>query len=781
MNDLQTQNWIEPFNSREIEILSLISDGLSNREISQKLMLSPETVKWYNKQIFSKLGVSSRTQAVNLANKFGLLNGQIPPTSEAGMPTRSNLPAQLTSFVGRSAELAEVKQMLKSSRLVTLTGAGGSGKTRLALQVASSLVEAYRDGVWMVELATISEPALVSNAIAQALKVNPVQEAILADVLERFLARKHLMLLLDNFEHLLEATPMVGRLLAAAPQLTVLATSRERLHLYGEQEYSVQPLRVPEIAHKRTREHLLSNEAIILFLQRARAARPRLEVDDDELQAVARICVRLDGLPLALELAASQVKIIPPSILLQRLEDRLGSLPDGPRDLPERQRTLRRTIEWSENLMSAAEKTVFAQLGVFIGGGTLDAIEHVCGHAITGNMMDLMTSLVDKNFIITRESHDGEVRFLMLETIHEYARWRLLTSGDVEEVHRRHAAFYTDLAVRAGNDFRGARQVYWSNRLRAEQDNLRAVLTWSLGGKENTYGLRLVAALSDYWYYNGFAAEGLHWTELALEKEDEATPSLRAGVLRTAGNLSYNLNDLHKGKEYLHRSLSLYQKIGDKRGAALSSILLSIMGVDMPQEIQQSIGLAQESLVVLRELGDKPGISLALNILGELRRVEGDYESARQYYEACLEIVKETGERQREGIQYHNLGLIATHQNQLQLAEKLMKQALIISIELDNNYLLATAISSLAGPTAKLGYPKRAAQLLGAAYAVMGSLGTNQQPADQVEIDRFTDEVQQALGEEKFSQAWRKGLAMTIQEATDYALSDADEDELPGE
>jgi non-specific serine/threonine protein kinase len=781
MNDLQTQNWIEPFNSREIEILSLISDGLSNREISQKLNLSPETVKWYNKQIFSKLGVNSRTQAVNLANKLGLLKGQIPPTSEAGMPTRSNLPAQLTSFVGRSSELAEVKQMLKSSRLVTLTGAGGSGKTRLALQVASSLVEAYRDGVWMVELATISEPALVSNAIAQALKVKPVQEAILADVLERFLARKHLMLLLDNFEHLLEATPLVGRLLAAAPQLTVLATSRERLHLYGEQEYSVQPLRLPEIADKGTREHLLSNEAIILFLQRARAARPMLEVDEDELQAVARICVRLDGLPLALELAASQVKIIPPSILLQRLEDRLGNLPSGSRDLPERQRTLRRTIEWGENLMSEAEKTVFAQLGVFIGGGTLDAIEQVCSQTIPGNMMDLMTSLVDKNFVITRESHDGEVRFLMLETIHEYAQGRLSMSGNVEEVHRRHATFYTDLAVRAGNEFRGARQIYWTKRLRAEQDNLRAVLTWSLGGKENIYGLRLVAALSDYWYYNGFAAEGLHWTEMALEKTDQATPSLYARVLCTAGSLSYNLNDLNKGKEYLHRSLSLYRKIGDKRGAALSSTLLSVMGVDMPKEIQQSIGLAQESLVVFRELGDKPWISQALNILGELRRVEGDYESARQYYEECLVIVKETGERQREAIQYHNLGLIATHQNHLQLAEKLIKQALRIGIELDNNYLLATGIGALAGPAARLGYPKRAAQLLGASYAAMESLGTNQQPADQVEVDQFTDEVRQALGEEEFSRAWRKGLDMTFQEATDYALSDAAEDELPGE
>ena len=781
MNDLQTQNWIEPFNSREIEILSLISDGLSNREISQKLHLSPETIKWYNKQIFSKLGVNSRTQAVNIANKLGLLNEQIPPKPEGGISTLSNLPAQLTSFIGRTAELGEVKQMLKSSRLVTLTGAGGTGKTRLALHVASSLVEAYRDGVWMVELATISEPMLVANAIAQVLKVTPIREASLADVLERFLARKHLLLLLDNFEHLLEATPLVGRLLAAAPQVSVLATSRERLHLYGEQEYGVQPLRVPEIAQEGTRERLLSNEAIILFLQRARAARPRLEVDDDELQAVARICVRLDGLPLALELAASQVKIIPPSMLLQRLEDRMGSLPVGPRDLPERQRTLRGTIEWSENLMNAAEKTAFAQLGVFIGGGTFEAIEQVCGPAITGNLMDLMTSLVDKNLTITREGLDGEVRFLMLETIHAYARGRLSSRGDVEEVHRRHAAYYTDLAVKASKEFRSARQVYWNNRLRDEQDNLRAVLTWSLGGKENTYGLRLVAALSEYWYYNGFAMEGLRWADMALEKADEATPSLLAGVLCTAGNLTYNLNNLGKGWEYLHQALTLYRKLGDKRGAALSSILLSIVGVGMPKEIEQSIGLAQESLAMFRELDDKQGISLALNILGELMRVKGDYESAGQYYEACLEIVKETGERLREAMQYHNLGVVAIHHNQLQLAEKLIKQALTISVEMDNNYNVATGISALAAPAARLGYPKRAARLLGAAHAAMRSLGVNLQPADQIEVDRFIDEVQQLLNEEDFSQAWQKGLAMTIQEATDYALCDEGQEELPGE
>jgi predicted ATPase/DNA-binding CsgD family transcriptional regulator len=780
MSDLQSQSWIEPFNPREIEILGLISNGLSNREISQKLLISTETVKWYNKQIFSKLGVNSRTQAVNIANRHGLLGEQVPPYFREASSTRSNLPAQLTSFVGRLAEVAEIKQLLRSSRLVTLTGAGGTGKTRLALQVARSLVDAYRDGVWLVELASISDPGLVANAITQVLKLSPTQEASLADVLARSVARKHLMLILDNFEHLLEATPLVSRLLASAPQVTVLATSREKLHLYGEQEYTVQPLKLPDIQGEHPSEQLLSNEAVNLFLQRARAAQPRLGVDEEQVRAIAQICVRLDGLPLALELAASQAKIYPLTVMAQRLEESLGSIPGGPRDLPERQRTLHATIEWSENLLQPEQKIFFARLGIFNGGGTLQAIEQVCASGLVGNTIELLTALIDKNLVIPREERDGEVRFLMLETIHEYARERMSASEDTEELHRLHAAYYTELAEKAGKEYRSSRQVYWNTRLRAEQDNLRAVLSWSLGGKEINYGLRIVSALSVYWYLNGFAAEGLRWANLALTRDEEGSLSLRAGVLCTAGNLAYNLNNLKTGKEYLQGALELYRKLGDEGGAATSSILLSITGVDTPHEIHQSIELALESLAVFRRLGDKPGTALALNILGELCRVEGDYEAAKGYYEACLEIVKETGELLRESMQYHNLGLIATHQNQHQLAEALIKQCLVNSQEIDNNYFLAGGIASLAGPTARLGFPERAARLLGAAHAGMESLGENQQPADQHDIDRFAREIQQELGEEAFRQAWQEGQAMTIEEAIEYALLDDDEDEGSG-
>jgi predicted ATPase/DNA-binding CsgD family transcriptional regulator len=499
MTEKPTQTWIEPLHQREIEILNLISEGLSNLEISQRLNLSSETVKWYNKQMFKKLGVNSRAHAVKIASQQGILRPRDTSPTVEETAVRSNLRAQLTSFIGRQEEVQEIKGLLKTSRLVVLTGAGGTGKTRLALQVAAELAPAYRDGVWLVELATISDPALVANAIAEVLKVNPIGEASPLEILKRFLRRKHLLLLLDNFEHLPEATPLVGELLAAASQLTILATSRERLHVYGEQEYPVYPLRLPDTTHLEPIEKLLTYEAINLFVQRARSIQPKLKFSEKNLPAIVQICLRLDGLPLALELAASQVKTYPPPILAQQLEKSLGTLPDGPRDLPARQRTLRATIEWSENLLGLDEKTLFARLAVFSGGGTLDAIELVCSVGLGEKIIELLSALVEKNLVIPREGQDGELRFTMLETIHDYARKRLIPSDESQEIHRRHAACYTDLAGVAYREFRTFRQVYWFAKLRAEQDNLRATLAWSLGSGDITYPLRLVETLRDQW------------------------------------------------------------------------------------------------------------------------------------------------------------------------------------------------------------------------------------------------------------------------------------------
>jgi predicted ATPase/DNA-binding CsgD family transcriptional regulator len=770
MSDLQAHTWMEPLAAREIQILGLISDGLSNREIAQELYLTLETIKWYNKQIYRKLGVNSRMQAAKLTAEQGLLEQESSAQHEE--ESRSgNLPAQLTSFVGREKEIAEIKELLKANRLVVLTGTGGSGKTRLALQVAADLSDYYRDGAWLVELAPLSDPNLVPGAIAQALKLQSGGDTALTESLKHFFGRKHLLLLLDNFEHLLEASFLVGELLSAAPQLSVLATSRERLHVYGEQEYPVHPLQLPDHQHPEAPEKLLSYEAINLFVQRAQSVQPDLEANENTLPAIKRICTQLDGLPLALELAASQVKIYPPPILAQQLGNRLGALPQGPRDLPFRQRTLHATIEWSENLLKPQERTLFARLAVFSAGATLEAIERICTPGLSEKIIELLSALVEKNLVLTRESPGGELRFSMLETIHDYARQRLAASDDAQEIHKLHAAYYTDLAAIAYREFRTSRHVYWFAKLRAEQENLRAALAWSLGEGDIHFALSLTGSLRDHWLYNGNAAEGYRWCELILEKKVHESPNLLAGVLCTAGTLAYNKGDIQQGEQLLRRSLELYQQSGDESGTAWALILLAISGVGDPEQIDRYLAMAQESLEAFRRLEDRPGMAQAYNILGELARSVGDYDAAQHYYEECLQLVKITGERMREAMQYDNLSLLAYHRGQYQRSLELILRGLLMFRELGANYGLAMALATMAGPISRLGDHEKAARLLGASDAWMLSSGINQQPADQIEVEKFQSAVRQALGEEAFQQAWQAGHEMSIEEALDYALN----------
>jgi non-specific serine/threonine protein kinase len=769
---------MERFSEREIEILRLMTDGLSNREISQRLSISPETVKWYNKQLFSKLGVTSRTRAVAASAEYGLLETAGPSAMHQGTVRRSNLPAQVTSYVGRTREIAEVKQLLKSSRLVVLTGAGGTGKTRLALQVAGELQGHYREGVWLVELASISQPYLVAGAISRVFDLDIPDDASLVDGLRRFLAPKHVLLLLDNFEHLLGAAPIVGELLSAASQLTILATSRERLHVYGEQEYSVQPLRLPGAGPASSVESLIDSEAVDLFIQRARAAQPLLMLDGDQVSAVAQICIRLDGLPLGIELAASQAKLFSPSALAQRLERSLQALPIGPRDVPARQRTLHATIEWSHQLLLEDEQALFARLSVFRGGATLEGIDKVCRQGLQASTIQALTSLVEKNLLLTREPPDTELRFAMLETIREYAADRLLARGEADSTRLRHASYYADLADQAGHEFRGLRNQYWFPRLRSEHQNLQAALDWSLRGTDPGFGLRMAASLLDHWRYNGFAAaEGRRWADLALDRSENAPAEVRADLLRAVGSLSYVLSDLDRAQETLQQAERLYHSVGDEQGAAWCKTELAVTRLQTQDQIQQGLELARESLATFRQLDDRPGTAYALNTLGELARLQGDHPAAKRYYEECLDLVKETGERNREAMQYENLGIIAYHEGEFELAKNLIKQGLTLFRQLGTGYGLATVLGSLAGPVAALGKPRRAARLLGAADTHLESIGVDQQPADQPEIRLFLESVRRALTEEEFQSAWQAGQRMTIQEAVSYALREADESE----
>ncbi|MBM3124819.1 MAG: hypothetical protein FJZ87_07045, partial [Chloroflexi bacterium] len=552
--------WIGKFNRREIEILHLIADGMSNREISQKIFLSLDTVKWYNKQLFAKLGVNNRTQALKIAGRYRLIQSVPDAQGEEKFHLDNSLPAPLTSYVGRRREIEEIRTLLRVNRLVVLTGAGGTGKTRLALETASQLVDTFRDGVRLVDLAPLTKQEQILEALARGLKVTAAGEPALLEIIKKYLSRKHVLLLLDNFEHLLDAAPFVTELLTSAPRLVVLATSRERLRVYGEVEYPVWPLSIPDPNSREQIQKLTDYEAINLFIQRAKAARPELDFDEENISAAARICQRLDGLPLAIELAASQAKLFPLPALARKLEHSMEALPDGPRDVPARQRTLQATIGWSYDLLKTTEKRLFGRMAVFGGSATLEAVERVCGVDLTGKVSDVLFALVNKNLIFTREGKDGELRFWMLETIRDYSGRLLRTSGEYEILRQRLIEYFADLAEKYEKEIHGPRHVYWNARMHAEHNNLTPILESELPDPWPIARLRVIAGLAEHWFINA-RRDNMHWLTPALQLAMDAPVDLRARVLQTAGEIYRYLGDQTRSEELLRSALALFEQI----------------------------------------------------------------------------------------------------------------------------------------------------------------------------------------------------------------------------
>jgi non-specific serine/threonine protein kinase len=765
MDNPNEQLALDPLTERELDILRLIAEGLSNREIAQALIISLSTVKWYNKQIYGKLGVGSRTQAVAQAREQGLLGAQLDAPISAEAPPRHNLPAQVTSFVGREHEIDEVRRLLETARLLTLTGPGGTGKTRLGLQVATEIVENYADGVYFIELASINDPVLVANAIAQVLDVKEKTDETLADSLQHTLSNKHMLLVLDNFEHVLLGTPLVSELLAAAPSLKVLVTSREALRLYGEQEYAVLPLRLPDLQLNEPIDSLTQYEAVTLFVQRAQAIQSDFSLTKDNTPAIAEICVQLDGLPLALELAAAHVRLFTPQVLLEQLENRLGALTGGSRDLPARQRTLRATVDWSYDLLTESEKTMFARLAVFSGGGTLQAIKQVSGQGMPGDGLETLASLASKSLVLKREGLDGEFRFWMLETVREYAKEKLEANGEAKALRQQHAAYYLTLAEQAAPALRQQSQIRWLNRLKLDENNMRAALKWSLSDQSDArIGLRLAGALGEFWSLSNNFTESSEWLALFLARRIEASPLDRAKALNAAGILAYRKGNYEHVQAQCGEALDLFREAGDKSGSALALHFLAHVA-EHQSDYGRATELLEESMSLYDALDDKSGRALSLNCLGDLQRGQGNYDRAAGLLEQALILGRERNDTRMIANAATGLGHAELRLGNNAQAQAYLEEALALGQDLGTDSVIGISMIGLAGVSAAMGQPEWAARLLGAVDALFAASGFSVPPADRADFDHHVTATRAALDEATFEAAWAEGRAMTVQQA----------------
>ena len=560
----------------------------------------------------------------------------------------NNLPIQPTWLVGRQREARAIEDLMLRSevRLVTLTGPGGVGKTRLALQVAADLSEAFTGGVYFVNLASVRDPALVLPAITQTLGLSEIRAYSLLDVLHNALRDRQLLLLLDNFEQVVEAADLLADLLSHCARLKLLVTSRMAIHLRAEHEFAVPPLALPDPRHLADVQANSQFEAVVLFIARAQAVRSTFEVTTANAQAIAEICTRLDGLPLAIELAAARVNVLPPQALLARLSQRLQLLTRGARDAPARQQTLRNTLAWSYELLTKEEQRLFRLLAAFIGGCMLDAVESVMQalDSTSSDVLDTMASLVDKSLLLQVSDEGEEPHFVMLETIREYGLEMLAAQGELERTQQAHAAYFLKLAEQAEPGLEGLEQIRWLKRLERDHDNLHAAIVWLLDQRDTAstveQALRLGSALRHFWIFHGHAAEGLALLERALTTPVSIDPGLRSKALITAGWLENTLANFTKAEAQGHEALTLAREQGDTRGIAAA---LRMLGASVwYRDLSLARTLIEESLAMSRALGDSLAIAQSAYILGLLLTGENG-AAARSLFEESLALYRAIG------------------------------------------------------------------------------------------------------------------------------------------
>lgn len=705
-------------------------------------------------------------------------------------PRRHNLPTPLSTFIGRETEIAEVKKRLLAQRLLTLTGPGGCGKTRLAIRVASDLPTEYADGVWLVEFAPLAEAVLVPQAVASVLGVQEQAGRTLVDALSDHLLHRHTLLVLDNCEHLVVACArLVETLLQVCPELRILATSRENLAIPGEMVWNVPPLSLPgpqpwrdPTSRQNALQAYVQSEAVQLFVVRAAAVLPTFSMTEQNGVWVAEICRKLDGIPLAIELAAARVQTLTVGQIAERLDDRFHLLTSGSRNAPTRQQTLEATLDWSFSLLSEPEQKVLSRLSVFAGGWTLEAAEAVCaGHGREArDVLDQLTQLANKSLVVVERVPGQETRFRLLETIRQYARDKMQAAGEAGEVQRRHRDWYMNLAGQAESELKGPKQSAWIERLERDHDNLRAALAWSLEN-DAVGALQLADRLGQFWFMRGHHfGEGKEWLLRALSQAEAPEQAVaRASAFRWLGMLTYFQGDYGAARSAYEQSLVLYRELQDPDGIAEAIYYLADTAALQGDAVATRALFAEarsfmaDNLTSLRSLGDQWNIARALNMLGELARVEGDYAAARLFYDESLLIRRELGDQRGMAVSLFNLGFVAHHDDDYQQAATFFEESLSLFQKLESWRGVVDCLLGLAGVAVSAGQPERAARLFGATEAVREAIhvGSVLSYPDRLEYDRYIAAVRAQLDETAFTAAWAEGRELTLEQAIEYALS----------
>ena len=767
-----------PFQSRDI--MDLIS-AIQTREPGP---LSAAIPKRYRDALSRLLAKSPGDRYVSAAEALAVF--QSPPEPPPAIlqsisddnvaAPNHNLPAQPTSYIGREREQAEVASLLQKTRLLTLTGSGGCGKTRLALQAAEQALRQYRDGVWLVELAPLTDPDLVAQSAAGVLGISEVSGQPLLTTLVNALRTKQILLLLDNCEHLLGASAsLVDALIRGCPSLRIMASSREPLAISGEQTFRVPSLALPSPDVRPTPDILLQYEGVRLFVERANACSPDFRLTGENAAAVAAVCRRLDGIPLAIELAAARTRSLSVDEISQKLDDRFRLLTGGSRSALPRQQTLRSLIDWSYSLLTEPERTLLCRLSVFAGGWTLEAAEKVAsdGDRIEDwEILDLLTALADRSLLVAE--HQGrETRYRLLETVRQYAHDRLEEAGTAAGIRTAHRDYYLALAEEAEPHFTKPEQGDWLARLDIEHDNLRAALSWCLQDPDGVVqGLRLAGALWRFWHTLGYISEGREQLARALARSTSEMRTLaRAKALNGCALLTWCGGEYEAARTLFEQSTSIAREREDSTTIAASLLGLGIVLLDLP-ELAGAGAIFEETRAICREIGDDWGLALSLNNLGLLASAASDTERARRLHEESLGIRRAMQDRWAISMSLNNLGSLAAEEGDYDVARALQSESLTIRREIGDRAGIAYSLEAFGALAAHKGQLDRAARILGAAEAIRETIGAALPPGSRAAYDRVLEVLGRASNGREYEEQWQRGRAMSLEEAIEFALDD---------